>query len=462
MNKTRVYPYIPNSVPLVQSEMLKEIGAESIEELYGDIPESLRFKERLHIPDGLDSEYELKQHVNRILSKNSTCDANISFLGAGCYNHYVPAICDEINQRSEFLTAYAGEPFEDHGRFQAMFEYESMMGELLDMDVVNVPTYDWGQAASTSLRMAGRITGRSKVLVSEIISPERMEIIRNYSRGVLEIETVSFDSNTGLLDLKELKKKLSGEVSGFYFENPSYIGCIEHRCDDISGMIHDAGALSLVGTDPVSLGILTPPSQYGADIVTGDIQGLGMHMQYGGGQAGFIATRDEEKFVMQYPSRLFGIEKTEKEGEWGFGDVAFDRTSFADRDNCNEFIGTATALWGITAGVYLALMGPQGMKENGTRIMKKTSYTAELLSKLPDVNIRFPDTPVFKEFTVDFSNASLSVKEINTELLKKGIFGGKDISGDIKKCEECALYCVTEKTTLEDINSLFGALKEIL
>jgi glycine dehydrogenase subunit 1 len=164
--KSFVHPYIPNSVPEVKMKMLKEIGVKNIEELYQDIPEKLRFKGALKLPEALPSEYALKKHMEDILSRNQSCKENISFLGAGCWQHYVPAICDEINQRSEFLTAYAGEPYEDHGRFQALFEYESLMGELLDLDVVNVPTYDWAQAASTTVRMAGRITGRKEILVS--------------------------------------------------------------------------------------------------------------------------------------------------------------------------------------------------------------------------------------------------------------------------------------------------------
>lgn len=180
----RVHPYIPNSVSEVKAKMLKEIGVKDIEELYHDIPEHLRLKRELNLPDAISSEYELKRHVESILFKNQNCKENISFLGGGCWQHYVPAICDEINQRSEFLTAYAGEPYEDHGRFQALFEYESLMAELLDMDVVNVPTYDWCQAASTSIRMAGRITGRNEILVIDTVSPERLMAVKNYCRPV--------------------------------------------------------------------------------------------------------------------------------------------------------------------------------------------------------------------------------------------------------------------------------------
>ena len=353
-----IHPYIPNSVPEIKAKMLEEIGARDIDELYADIPESLRFKRDLDLPEALPSEYALKRHIEEIISKNQTCKDNISFLGGGCWQHYVPAICDEINQRSEFLTAYAGEPYEDHGRFQALFEYQSLMAELLDMDVVNVPTYDWCQAASTSIRMAVRITERSRVLISDTVSFERLSAIKNYCKPVVTIQMINHNPKTGLIDLEDLESKISADIACIYFENPSYLGFIESQGKTISDIAHEKGALGVVGVDPTSLGVLTPPSNYGADIVCGDIQGLGMHLNYGGGLAGFIATRDEKEFVMEFPSRLFGITKTAVEGEYGFGDVAYERTSFAHREEGKEFVGTAAALWGITAGVYLSLMGP--------------------------------------------------------------------------------------------------------
>jgi glycine dehydrogenase subunit 1 len=464
MNKKKkiIYPYIPNSVPEIKAQMLEEIGVKDIETLYEDIPEELRFKEEMNLPKPLLAEYELKKHVNQILAKNQTCNENLSFLGGDCWQHYVPAICDEINQRSEFLTAYAGEPYEDHGRFQALFEYASMMGDLLEMDVVNVPTYDWGQAASTSIRMAARITGRTEVLISETISPDRFLVINNYCKPTIEIKLIKYNTKTGKLDIDDLKAKISSNTAGVYFENPSYLGCIDNQGEIISEIAQSHGALSLVGVDPISLGILTPPSNYGADIVCGDIQALGMHMQYGGGFAGFIATRDEEEFVMEYPSRLFGITTTVVEGEHGFGDVTYDRTSFHDRMEGREFVGTAAALWGITAGVYLALAGPHGMQELGKLILQKSQYAMKKLSEIQGIKLPFDQSSHFKEFVVDFSETGKTVREVNKALLEKGIFGGKDITKDFPELKDCAVYCVTEIHTKQDIDRLVHALNEYL
>ncbi|MEJ2262221.1 MAG: aminomethyl-transferring glycine dehydrogenase subunit GcvPA [Anaerolineales bacterium] len=460
--KPIVYPYIPNSVPSVKEQMLGEIGVQRTEDFYVDVPDRLRFQAALNLPEPLLSEYSLRRHVEGILNKNKTAKEYLNFLGAGCYQHYVPAICDEVNQRGEFLTAYAGEPYDDHGRFQALFEYASMMGELLNMEVVNVPTYDGYQAAATSLRMASRITDRYEVLVSRMIDPGRLSKIRDYLKPEIEIKLLDHNRRTGQIDLDALAATISTRTAAVYFDNPSYLGWIEADGDRISAIARQFGAISVVGVDPISLGILTPPADYGADIVCGDIQPLGMHMQFGGGQAGFIATRDEEKYVMQYPSRLFGIAPTRVEGEYGFGDVAYERTSFAIREKGKEWVGTAAALWGITAGVYLALMGPQGMREIGETIMMKSRYAMMEINELNGSRAPAFHSPHFKEFVVNFDGTGKTVREINRSLLERGILGGKDLTEEFPELGNCALYCITEVHTKADIDRLAAALKEVI
>ena len=456
-----VHPYIPNSEPRVKSQMLRTIGASSVDDLYEDIPDELRFKGKLNLPEPFPSEYALKRHVEDLLRKNATCQQYLNFLGAGCYQHHVPAICDEVNQRGEFLTAYAGEPYDDHGRFQALFEYCSMMGELLEMDVVSVPTYDGFQATATALRMACRVTGRKRVLLPKIQSGDKLAKVRDYLKPDIEIRLIEPDAKTGGVNLQDLGKKINKECAAVYFENPSYLGLLEPQGDAISNLAHSQGAMVVVSVDPISLGVLTPPVRYGADIVCGDIQSLGMHMQYGGGQAGFIASNDEEKIVMQYPSRLFGIAPTKERGEYGFGDVAYERTSFARREEGNEWVGTAAALWGITAGVYLALMGPQGMREIGEEILYRTRYAEQEIGKIKGVRTSIFSYPSFREFAVNFDDCGKKVNEINASLLKKGIFGGKDLSNEFPWLGESALYCFTEVHTQEDIDRLVDTLEEV-
>jgi glycine dehydrogenase subunit 1 len=461
-NKPLVYPYIPNSAPAAKEEMLRVVGAQSTDEFYADIPANLRFVRKLNLPEPLLSEVELIRHVEGLLNKNKSTREALSFLGAGCYQHQVPAVCDEINSRGEFLTAYAGEPYEDHGRFQALFEYQSLMAELLNMDVVNVPTYDGFQAAGTAMRMAVRITGRTSVLLPANMGSDKLSMVGEYLKTGITIEQIPFDPESGLLDLAALRSKLNPEVAAVYFENPTYLGLIETQVEQISSAAHAAGALCVVGAEPLSLGVITPPVEYGADIACGDIQSLGIHMYYGGGHGGFIATKDDPTFVMEYPSRLFGVAPTAVEGEYGFGDVAYERTSFAVRDEGKEWVGTAAALWGITAGVYLALMGPQGMVEIGEGIMQRCRYAMQKVSELPGVMVPFASVPHFTEFVVGFNGTGKTVAQINQALLERDIFGGKDLSAEFPALGQSALFCVTEVHTQSDIDRLVSALKKVL
>lgn len=459
VNGYKNHPYIPNSVVEVQQEMLAELGLDSLEELHAEIPDTLKLRENMKLPKAIPSEFALRRHVEKLLKKNATCVDNLNFLGGGCWQHYVPAICDEINSRGEFLTAYGGEMYNDFGRFQALFEYQSMMAELVDMEVVNVPTMDWSQAASTALRMASRITDRKEVLVPALMDREKFLVIKNYCGPDIRLVTVGYHPETGQLDMGDLAAKISSDTAAVYFENPSYLGFIEQQGQAIGDSIHAVGGLSVVGVDPSSLGILTPPSAYGGDIVCGDLQPLGMHLNYGGGQAGFIATRDEEQFVMEFPSRLFGIVPTVVEGEYGFDDIAYDRTSFGHhREHGKEYVGTQAALWGITAGVYLATMGPAGMVELGQTIVQNNLYAMAEINKISGVNGSRFASPGFKEFVVDFNDTGKSVAEINQQLLAEQIFGGRDLSIDFPQLGQCALYCITEIHSKEDIDRLVQSL----
>ncbi len=457
-----VHPYIPNSVPRVQKEMLAEIGAKSIDELYELIPDDLLFKGKLNIPDGYQDEYSLRRHMDEILDKNTPTSEKLSFLGGGCSPHYVPAICDVINSRSEFLTAYAGEPYEDHGRFQALFEFASMLGELVDMDVVSVPTYDGSQAAASALRMACRITGRKTVIIPRSLNPDRASIIRNYCYPQIEVLTIDYDVRSGLIDMEDLKNKMSGRVAGIYLENPSFFGIVETSAKKIADLAHENGALCVVGVDPISLGVLAPPPQYGADIVCGELQSLGIHMNYGGARGGFIASADEERIVSQYPTRLFGIVPTVDKA-WGFGDVAWERTSFARREDSKEYVGTMAALWGITAGVYLALMGPQGMADVGRTIMQRSAYAAMELGKIEGVTSPALKAPFFQEFIVNLDDdAGKTACDMNELLLDRGIYGGIDLSRIFPELGESLMLSVTEVHTEQDIDRLVRSVRQIV
>jgi glycine dehydrogenase subunit 1 len=294
------------------------------------------------------------------------------------------------------------------------------------------------------------------------VSADKLSKIHDYCGHAMAIRLIGYDRDTGGLDLEQVRAQISDQTAAVYFENPSYLGFLELHGDAVARLAHDHGAVCVVGVNPISLGILTPPVDYGADIVCGDIQPLGMHMQFGGGQAGFIATRDEPKYVMEYPSRLFGIAPTSVPGEYGFGDVAYERTSFAVREQGKEWVGTAAALWGITAGVYLALMGPQGMADLGEGIMLRARYAAAQIGQIRGVRIPFFQSPHFQEFVVNFDGTGRTVTAINAALLARGIFGGKDLGSEFPELGQSALYCVSEVHTRADIDRLVLALEEVL
>jgi glycine dehydrogenase subunit 1 len=460
------HPYMANSVPEIKAAMLKEIGAKSIEALFEQIPADHRLKTPLKQPPGLRSEAELKRHLVGLLKKNVTCETNLSFLGAGVWQHHVPAICDEIGTRSEFLTSVWGTAMSDHGRNQAWFEFCSQLGELVGMEFVGLPVYSWGCAAGNAIRMAARMTGRVEVLVPETMCPERLSVVRQYCEppemaSHIAVVTLKHDPKTGLIDLKDFKKKLSKKTAAVYFENPGFLGVIETQGAEIAKLARAAGAETIVGVDPISLGVLAPPSDYGADIVVGTTQTLGAHMSAGGGLGGFIASRDEEAYAREYPTLNISITTTSKPGEVGFGLTLFHQSSYGLREKGKDWTGNSVYLTAIQNAVYMTVMGPEGFREVGELIAANTAYAARTLSRIKGIKIRFT-SGLFKEVLVDFSATGMSVAKINKALMKRGIFGGKDLSKDLAGFGQSALYAITEIHTADDIDRLALALKDIV
>jgi glycine dehydrogenase subunit 1 len=460
-----VHPYIPNSVPAVKRQMLADAGVEDIEQILAQIPSELRIQGLMDLPEPLTSEYDLRRHVEELLARNTATDEYLSFLGGGCARHYVPALCDEIVSRGEFLTAYSGGNYSDLGKHQARFEYNSLMAELLDYEVCVEPLYDWGGSAGFALRMASRITGRRAALVPANMGRERLSLVRElcepaFMPGHIELREVACLPD-GTLDLADLDAKLGDDVAAVYFENPGYLGRLEPRAAEICDLARAAGAVSVAGVDPISLGIVTPPGSYGADIAVGDLQPLGIHMSAGTGLAGFMAFRDEEVFLRECPTAIYTILDTRVPGEHTFGELLSDRTSYGVRDKAPDYVGTQTGLWAVCAGVYLAVMGPQGMREVGETILRRAHYAAARLGALPGVDLPLGDG-FFKEFPLRFDGTGRTVAEVNAALLERGIFGGRDLSADYPELGQSALYCVTEMHTRADIDRLVSMLGEVL
>jgi glycine dehydrogenase subunit 1 len=440
--------------------MLRAVGVSDPSDLYDAIPENLKLNRPLNLPGPVLSELDLRRQVGGLLKQNQSAQDAISFLGGGCWQHDVPAVCDEINSRAEFLTAYGGDTYADLGKYQAVFEFQSMMGELVGMEMVSAPVYDWSAALTSGLMMAGRITGRRRTLVTGTLSAERWSHLENTAGPWLDAERLAFDPGSRLTDLDDLRGRMGDDVSAIYIEVPSYLGVVEHRMREIAEIAHKAGALLVVGVDAISLGVLAAPADYGADIVVGEAQALGMHMMYSGGLCGFIASPDEPRFVAEYPYLMVSIAPGRTEGEWGFGWSTMERTSYDRREASPDYAGTTQWLWGITAAVYLSLLGPQGMREVGEGIIQRSHYAMRRLNAIEGVRAPALDAPHFKEFVVDFSGTGKTVAEINKALREHGIFGGHDLSGEFPDLGQSALYCVTEVHTKEQIDRLASALAE--
>ena len=462
-----VYPYIPNSVPEIKAQMLREVNAKDEMDLFDVIPKELLYTKRLNIPEAIGDEYSIKRFATEILDKNANASDHICFLGSGCAPHFIPAMCDEVTSRGELLTSYAGSGTMDVAKGQLVFEYCSMMAELVDMDSMSVAQVCGNDSAAHAMRIAGRLTGRKQILLPETVGRDFMMHVKNYCGGIaatgggLELLPVACDTKTGMLDLADLKSKLGSDTAAVFIENPTYLGNIEFGAKEIGAMAKTAGAEYIVYVDPISLGVMEAPGSYGATLVVGELQSMGLHMAAGSGQAGFIAVKDEERYFNSLKDMMFGYTPTSQPGEFSVSYyTAWDRTMYGKREQGMEFTGTNAALFAICAGVYMASMGPKGMEEVGTTIMQRSQYAQKKLSGIPGVKIQF-QSPSFKEFVVNFDGTNRKVSEINKALLEKKIFGGKDLSAEFPRFGQSAQYCVTEVHTKADIDKLVAALTEI-
>lgn len=461
-----VYPYIPNSAPKIQREMMAYVGVESLSDLYAEIPNSLRFKEKLDIPPAILDEFSMKKHIEAVLGQNITSNDYISFLGAGCANHYVPAVVDEITTRGEFLTCYGAESWADHGKYQTFIEYNSMLAELLDTEVMSVPQYDGSQSVASAICMANRINGRKRVLLPETMDPQIRRVVLNYIDSnqpdrALEPVFVKYNPSSGTIDMDDLKAKFDESITAVLVETVNFLGVMEPNVMEIGKLAKNMGAEFIAYVDPVSLGVLEAPPRYGATIVCGDLHSLGLHLSCGNGHAGFISTSQDKQYLQNYKDFIYSFAEPEVEGEYVFGNALIDRTHYARRAKGNEYTGTQSALWMVSAAVYMALMGPKGFEEIGRTILCHSHYAAQKLRELKGLKLPFK-AAFFQEFVINFDDSGKSVAEINGKLLEKGIFGGLDISMDFPELGQSALYCFTEVVGKREIDALTLALAEIL
>jgi len=441
---------------------MKEIGIDDIDELFIDIPSEVKLKRSLQIP-GPYPELEVRQDVAKTLEKNTSSADIPVFLGAGVWPHYVPTVVEEMVRRAEFLTSYTPyQPEASQGMLQALFEYQSMICALTEMEFANCSLYDWASALGEAARMASRVTGKNEVIVPHYLHPERLATLRAYSEPAgIEIVEAQQNAETGQIIITDLEKKLSSKTAGVYIENPSYLGYVETEVEAIGDAAHRKGALFIVGVDPISLGIMKPPGEYGADIVIGEGQPLGNRMNFGGPLLGIFTCRGE-RLLRQMPGRVIGMTTTVDGSQRAYCMVLQTREQHIRREKATSNICSNEALCAVAAAVYLALLGPKGLNSLCKTILTKSRYAMKRLSEIKGLRTPVFDAPHFKEFTVSFEQSGKTVREIHQRLLRKRIHGGRIISQEFPELKETALYCVTEIHARRYIDMLAESLAEIL
>jgi glycine dehydrogenase subunit 1 len=456
------HPWIPVTEE-TQQEMLKSIGKKDFEDLFCNIPEKFRLRRELDLPDS-HSEMEVMQRITELSLKNRPTNDGRVFLGTGVAPHYVPMAVSALAGRSEFVTAYTSyQPEISQGMLQTLFEYQSLMAELLDIDVVNSSMYDMATALAEAVRMTVRVKKQNKFLFPSTVNPEHYKVTETYTEPVdIELVKVEYDTKTGLMSLEDLKKKLDETVAGVYIENPSYLGVLETQVDEIAELTHKAGALLVAGVDITSLGVIRPPGDYGADIVISEGQPLGVQMTFGGPLLGIFGCRNDRKLVYQMPGRLVGLTKTsEGPPERGFVLTLSPREQHIRREKATSNICSNQALMAVTAAIHTSLLGKSGFNQLGESILYTANYAAKKLNEIKGVTAPAIGDSIWKEFVVQFDD-SITAEKMHSALLKHDFHGGKILIEEFPEFGESMLFCFTELHDKETIDELVAAIRSIM
>jgi glycine dehydrogenase subunit 1 len=461
MQRSRAHhPLLPNLDDSVMSAMLQKVGAASVDDLFSDIPPALRLNRRLKLPEG-ESEYQVRREIQARLRQNRTPPDALCFLGGGVWPHYVPAAVESITSRQEFYTSYTPYQAEiSQGMLQSLFEYQSLMCDLLGMEACNSSLYDWASAAGEAVRMAGRVTGRKKVLIAGNAGLQRRSVIKTYTEPMgMELVTVPFESSSGRVDLDALENELSDKVACMYLENPNFFGVIEEGIKDAVAKVHGSGGLAVVGVDPISLSLLKEPGSYGADVAVGEGQPLGIAMNYGGPHLGIFAVKDI-KLARSMPGRLIGLTTAVSDpSRKAFAMVLQAREQHIRREAATSNVCTNQSLMALAAASYLSLLGKDGFRKLGEAVISNSHYAARRLSRIRGARSPHFTGSFFKEFVVSYSNSK--AQPLFSRLAKKGILAGSPIPREYG-VGEAGLYCVTEVHSRGDIERLAEALEEAI
>jgi glycine dehydrogenase subunit 1 len=445
--------FIPNT-EAERKEMLEKIGLTKIEELFVDVPEKFRYPE-LNLPDAV-SEMEALQNLSDLAIANDSTEDLLCFLGAGAYNHYIPASVDAIITRGEFLTAYTPyQPEVSQGTLQAIFEYQSLVASLTGMDVSNASHYDGATAAAEACVLAyHHFRGkRGKFVLSRYVHPHYRETIKTYFQGYEKIKIVGDESNEGIQTTDDLVKLVDQNTAIVYVQYPDFLG----RIQDFKALaehVHSMGAILAVSVNPIALGLLKPPSEFDADIVTGEGQPLGIPLSFGGPYLGLFATKNQ--FIRKLSGRLVG-ETVDGNGNKGYVLTLTAREQHIRREKATSNICTNQGLIALASTVYMSLVGKHGLKHVAKLNYDKAHYAADQISKLKGFEL-VESGPFFNEFVV---RSPIPIKELNSLLLDYDILGGYDLSIDYPEFANHMLIAVTEMNSKDDIDYLVEILMEV-
>ena len=441
--------YISNTAA-EKDKMMQEIGIEAVEDLFQMIPEAVSAADRLNIEAGI-SELELMRRAQFQAGKNKSLDQQISFLGAGAYDHYVPGIIDALISRSEFYTAYTPYQAElSQGTLEAVYEYQSMVCDLTGMGIANASMLDGGSAAAEAVTMAARITGNSRVLLPDTVNPAYREVIETYGAGS-ELEFVNLESKQQIIDPAQIEKNINDQTAVVVLQHPNFYGSLE-KMEEISKLIKNKkNTLLLVIANPILLGVLKAPAVFGADIVVGEAQNLGNGLNYGGPNLGFMACKDDRRMLRQLPGRIVG-KTTDVDGKEGFVLTLQTREQHIRREKATSNICTNEALNALMATIYLAAMGKEGLKEVGEQCYHKAHYLAKKIDGLSGFEVLNKDN-FFNEFVLKTEKDSTVVFE---KLLEEDIIAGYDLKNI---GENGILVCTTEKRTKAEMDKLVEKLE---
>jgi len=443
------FPYLPHT-DKERQEMLDTIGIRAFEELIQHIPAEVR-AEKLDLPDGLN-ELERREHVASLAAKNKPASQQACFLGGGAYRRFVPAAVPALVSRSEFATAYTPyQPEVSQGSLQVIYEFQTAICLLTGMEVANASMYDGPTACAEAAMMAARLTGRSKIILTDSLNPEYKKVATTYVRSC-GIEIESAPAAGGTVEPSDLK--VDEQTAALVVQYPNYLGCLEDL-SALANKAHAAKALLVVVTEPISLGILKPPGECGADIVVGDAQPCGNNLSFGGPSAGYMATRME--FVRQLPGRLAGI-TVDNRGQRAFTLTLQTREQHIRRAKATSNICTNQALNALTMLVYLTLLGPQGLRELAELSVRRAHYLAELLCRIEGVKLLF-QKPFFNEFAIETPRPACEVLE---HLKERGILGGIDLKDACPDLANGILVAVTEMNSPAELDQYAEQLAEYL